>query len=57
MSVPEIIIPAFWGMKTIVVRENTESDDGNRNVPEPNQEKLWGQPDLIFCNFAIELNY
>ena len=32
-------------MKTTVVREKTESDDENRNVPEPNQEKLWRQTD------------
>ena len=50
-------MPAFWGMKTMVVREKTESNDENRNVPVPNQEKLWRQTDLIRCNFAIELNY
>ena len=41
----------------MVVREKTESDDGNRNVPVPNQKNLWRQTDSIRCNFAIELNY
>ena len=44
-------------MKTMIVREKTKNDDGNRNVTVPNQEKLWRQTNLIRCNFAIELNY